>query len=581
MTDPGEICGVYEHRKNPDESSLFEYQYKVRRTNRHGLKWESLEEVLAIDVSYPMKKHCSDALIAEYHEYVMEYAQKTAERERKDTEPLNEQQANDNDKESTIKKNKSTKSSKKKKSRKRKRIDEELFCPSFDVECVLDEKQESEEEDIQFLIRWKGWPKEYDSWTFASCLNDYSLALVDRYRRSRGGRNLGEKGFSRTYWKELYSKEWQEYMDGYLNGCEHAEYAYYFFKKFGIHSHIHCLADFGFGHGNMLDAFVKKFKPKIAYGLEPSEHVFNEYVTKFNEAFKANKCHYNHCHVHLECIDLIGYIQRDKMSAEQVEIYNEKYHQFTARKIKQNSKKKRKPLSRGRPQKRKKLQIISGANTETQIATNTDNAEKPHNAEHENENEDQPPKQEEEDGKLTEEEFNAVLSNERFKSFCFCGRATNKNYYQRRLNKLGNELPNKNSKSKGDGRNEADVLLSSVYNEFECSCYSKFDGSYQLGLCVSVLQYLSDLHVERVLKYLSRQCDFLYFDVVTHEEYTIMADGGSTFVDKYAIFSRSKQWYLSIITKYWRILSNNILESKWFYPDPQSSNVPNTIFVID
>ena len=98
-----------------------------------------------------------------------------------------------------------------------------------------------------------------------------------------------------------------------------------------------------------------------------------------------------------------------------------------------------------------------------------------------------------------------------------------------------------------------------------------------MAICKSVLQYLTDKDVEMVLCNLAKQCDFLYFDVVTKEEYDIMKKG-STFKDKWGI-SRSRNWYLSIILKYWRIVSNEILESKYFYPTNQDSNIPNTVFI--
>ena len=131
----------------------------------------------------------------------------------------------------------------------------------------MDEKQDNgDNTDIQFKIRWKGWPKQYDSWTYQSFLDSNSLKLVEKFRRERyDKKNLGQKGFASNYWKEIYSTEWQQFMDGMDNGQEHADYCYYFFKKYNMHLSIQNIADFGFGHGNMLDAFVRRFRPKVKY----------------------------------------------------------------------------------------------------------------------------------------------------------------------------------------------------------------------------------------------------------------------------------------------------------------------------
>ena len=225
-----------------------------------------------------MKKYCSQELIDEYHDYIMVFMHKTLQKE---------QPSSTNTSTSASSSIVSPAPTQKSKSRKRKHHeldedeDEHIFIPAFDVEAILDEKQDEStstsssrsksskiENDIQFKIRWRGWPKEYDSWTYQSFLDENSLKLVQEFRRknrnySNRKKNLGQKGFASNYWKELYAKEWRPYMDGMDNGQEHADYAYYFFKKYNIHTNIENIADFGFGHGKMLDAFVKRFRPKV------------------------------------------------------------------------------------------------------------------------------------------------------------------------------------------------------------------------------------------------------------------------------------------------------------------------------
>eukprot|EP00483_Globobulimina_turgida_P007530 UN07544 len=190
MTECGQICGIFKHRKNPDTASPFIYQYQVKRTNQTQIKWEPMEQILNIDLAYPMTQCCSNELISEYHEYIMQFASKTAEnKEKKSKTKL-------------------------------------IFTPTFDVECILDEKQECDDDDIQFKIRWKNWPSQYDCWTDASGLGPYTFKLVDNFRRfNNRKKNLGRKGFHESYWKEIYPLDWKQFMDGEDNGIEHAEYA--------------------------------------------------------------------------------------------------------------------------------------------------------------------------------------------------------------------------------------------------------------------------------------------------------------------------------------------------------------------
>merc|ERR1712129_465803 len=129
-------------------------------------------------------------------------------------------------------------------------------------------------------------------------------------------------------------------------------------------------------------------------------------------------------------------------------------------------------------------------------------------------------------------------------------------------------------------REDAIADLDAIYDHFPCACLKKFSGAYSLGLCVSVLQYMDDKDCELTLRSLAKHCDFLYFDVVTSEEYEIMSNGGSQFKDAWAI-SRSKLFYWKILFKHFRMVSNMIWESKYFYPTTRDSNIPNTLYLID
>eukprot|EP01084_Bolivina_argentea_P140310 246711_1 len=423
-----------------------------------------MEDILDIDPQFPMATYTSKELIQEYHEYIMEYANGT-----RHTTTTKGDDAN-------------------------------IFTPYFDVECILEENQETDDDEIQYKIRWKGWPKEYDSWT-----NDTLCpSLIAKFRRSKNTKNLGTKGFAAGYWRQLYSADWAEYMDGMENGQEHSDYVYYFFKKYGFHQQIEHIADFGFGHGNMLDAFVKRFRPKVAYGLEPSAHAFDQYTSSFMNNVKSNAGYFNKCHVHFECIDLMEYFKRENMNKKEVEIFNQTYEQ----------------------KKKNHKMDVDGEGEDLDV------------------------------------------------QFCYCSRTkNNKEFFRRKEEKASSKLKTKSKQKKHK------QMLLNAYSEYNCSCYSRFKGVYELGLCVSVFQYLNDDDVDVALCQLSKQCDFLYFDVVTSEEYDLMSKG-STFQDKWAI-SRPRKWYLERIFKYWRVISNEILESKFFYPDSKSSNVPNNIYVFN
>ena len=257
------------------------------------------------------------------------------------------------------------------------------------------------------------------------------------------------------------------------------------------------------------------------------------------------------------------YFKRENMTKEQVAVFNQNYME-----------KKEKGI---RIRKKRKLSVCLGNNVNDDV----DAAKK-----NESENDDDVDlvqdgnvKEKEVFLKVSEEDMEEILNDEKYKQFCYCSRGKNGQYYKKRLDQILGKNKNKNKRSRSMIKSEL-----SVYEDFNCTCYSKkkFDGTYQLGLCVSVLQYLSDADVDIVLCEMSKQCDFLYFDVVTNEEYEIMKEG-STFHDKWAIISRKRNWYLKIILKYWRIVGNEILESKYFYPDKTNSffspNVPNTIYI--
>eukprot|EP01084_Bolivina_argentea_P217778 369708_1 len=130
-----------------------------------------------------------------------------------------------------------------------------------------------------------------------------------------------------------------------------------------------------------------------------------------------------------------------------------------------------------------------------------------------------------------EQDMKEIMEDSNYKEFCYCARGNNKKFYQKKQEKIFQKFKNKNLNTKN--KIKLNKFELGIYDIHPCSCYKKFDGSYSLGLCVSVLQYLNDNDVDNILCKLSKHCDFLYFDVVTNEEYNIMSSG-STFKDKWA-----------------------------------------------
>lgn len=81
------------------------------------------------------------------------------------------------------------------------------------------------------------------------------------------------KSFDKNYWTENYSEP--EEMDGIVNALDHARYLKSFFDISFVK--VSSIADLGFGLGHLFSAMLKEFKPYKSFGIEPSEHAFNEF----------------------------------------------------------------------------------------------------------------------------------------------------------------------------------------------------------------------------------------------------------------------------------------------------------------
>ena len=98
---------------------------------------------------------------------------------------------------------------------------------------------------------------------------------------------------------------------------------------------------------------------------------------------------------------------------------------------------------------------------------------------------------------------------------------------------------------------------------------------FDLGLCTSVLQYLSDEELAIVMPTLSLRFKYLYITVPTTAEQQRFIDEYN-FIDHYA-YSRSQQQYLDLLQPHFTIVSSRILESKSFFSE-KTSDFTETLF---
>ncbi len=98
---------------------------------------------------------------------------------------------------------------------------------------------------------------------------------------------------------------------------------------------------------------------------------------------------------------------------------------------------------------------------------------------------------------------------------------------------------------------------------------------FDLGICTSVLQYLSDEEIKIVMPVLAKRIRYLYLSVPTDLELKRQIEDVE-FHDKYAIH-RSKEKYLKFIHPHFTIISSRLLESKIHF-DEDSTNFTDLLF---
>ncbi len=103
----------------------------------------------------------------------------------------------------------------------------------------------------------------------------------------------------------------------------------------------------------------------------------------------------------------------------------------------------------------------------------------------------------------------------------------------------------------------------------------KKEKTFDLGLCTSVFQYLSDEEISLVLPAMAKRIRYLYFSVPTNLELKRQVSD-LEFKDEYAIH-RTREKYLKLISPHFTFISSRLLESKVHFDD-ESTNFTDLLF---
>jgi predicted TPR repeat methyltransferase len=98
---------------------------------------------------------------------------------------------------------------------------------------------------------------------------------------------------------------------------------------------------------------------------------------------------------------------------------------------------------------------------------------------------------------------------------------------------------------------------------------------FDLGICTSVLQYLTKEELEFVVPAMARQCKYVYLSVPTDKELDRQVEDVE-FHDRYAK-RRSRKYYQKLLRKEFTFISSRVLESKFFF-DEDSTNFTELLY---
>lgn len=88
---------------------------------------------------------------------------------------------------------------------------------------------------------------------------------------------------------------------------------------------------------------------------------------------------------------------------------------------------------------------------------------------------------------------------------------------------------------------------------------------YDLGICMSVFQYIKDSDLKLILPVLAKRFRYLYFTVPTDIEYQRQLEDHG-FNDPWAI-KRTQSQYVKLLKPYFTFVSNRVLESKLHFDE--------------
>lgn len=103
----------------------------------------------------------------------------------------------------------------------------------------------------------------------------------------------------------------------------------------------------------------------------------------------------------------------------------------------------------------------------------------------------------------------------------------------------------------------------------------KKNNNFDLGICTSVFQYLSDKDLKEIIPILSKRIKYLYLTVPTDEELKRQISE-LDFKDEYAIH-RSREKYQKMLRPYFTFVSSRVLESKHYF-DEKSSHFSDLLY---
>lgn len=92
--------------------------------------------------------------------------------------------------------------------------------------------------------------------------------------------------------------------------------------------------------------------------------------------------------------------------------------------------------------------------------------------------------------------------------------------------------------------------------------------SFDLGICTSVFQYLSEEELTQVIPVISKRVKYLYLTVPTARELDLQIQDFQ-FFDKYAL-RRDKVFYRRLLTPHFTFVSGRLLESKFYFKWPHT-----------